>query len=160
MKIINIKNRKEALEALLRFKKREKKGIEIKLINIHLCKINELINGKIFFKNDLYVSGETLYDIMQPVGGRGKHNHHGLKEETILAVLNSASHPIGLYEINNRYIIATVVVNDTNENIVLVVEKNASLRNNRDANINKLITIYPRRNIINVICQKNGKVIK
>ena len=160
MKIINIKNKKEALEILERFKQREQKGVEIKITNVHLCRINDLVGEKIFSKNDLYVNGETLFDIMQPVGGKGKHNHHGLNKEIILAVLNNAYQPIGIYTANKRYIIATIVVNNTNEHLVLVVERKAPLRNDRDANINKLITIYPRRNILEAIFKRRGKIIK
>ena len=161
MHIINIKNKKEALKALACFKGREQKGVEIKLVNVHLCKINKLTNNTIFSKNDLFVNGETLFDIMHPVGGYGRHNHHGLSEEMVLEVLNNAYQPIGLYMANsNRFVIATVVVNNTGENIILVIEKGAQLRNNRDANINKLITIYPRRNILEIIVHKKGKIIK
>lgn len=160
MKIINIKNKKEALETLERFKQREQKGIEIKITNVHLCLINDLMKEKIFSKNDLYVNGETLYDLMQPIGGRGKHNHHGLSKSTILSVLNNAYRPIGIYTTNKRYVIATVIINSTNEHLVLVVEKGAQLRNDRDANINKLITIYPRRNVLETITRNKGKIIK
>ena len=157
MKIINIKNRKEALEILERFKLKEQSGVEIKLINVHLCEINALVGEKIFSKNDLYVMGETLYDVMQPVGGHGHHHYHGLTTAEVLDAINSADNPIGIYTTyRSRYVIATLATNSSSENVVLVIEKGAGLKNNRDANINKLVSIYPNRNIIKFIRKHKG----
>ncbi|MCQ2795259.1 MAG: hypothetical protein MJ214_03540 [Bacilli bacterium] len=157
MKIINIKNKNEALEILERFKQREQSGVEIKLINVHLCDINDLVGEKIFSKNDLYVTGETLYDVMQPLGGKGHHHFHGITIYEFLDALNFANKPIGIYTTyRSRYVIATLAVNSTNENIVLVIEKGAGLKNNRDANINKLISIYPKHNLDNAIIKHKG----
>ena len=158
MKIINIKNKTEALMSLERFRLKEQSGVEIKLINVHLCEINALVGEKIFSKNDLYVTGETLYEIMQPIGdGHGRHHYHGLSPKLVLETLNNAKFPYGIYKAGNqRYVIVTISTNITGENVVLIVEIGASLKGVRDANINKLVSIYPRRNIDKKINENKG----
>ena len=158
MHIINIKNKKEALKALAHFQMKEQSGVEIKLTNVHLCKINDLVGDNIFSKNDLYVMGETLYEIMQPVGeGHGRHHYHGLSPNLVLEALNNAKTPYGIYGAGGqRFVIVTISVNESNENIVLIVELRASLKSNRDANINKLVSIYPRRKIDQTINKNKG----
>ncbi|MCQ2796242.1 MAG: hypothetical protein MJ213_02885 [Bacilli bacterium] len=157
MKIVNIKNKKKTLAILEYYQKKEQSGVEIKFINVHLCKINDLVGEKIFSKNDLYVMGETLYDVMQPLGGEGHHHFHGITVCEFLDALNFAYKPIGIYTTyRSRYVIATLAVNSTNENIVLVIEKGAGLKNNRNANINKLVSIYPKHNLDNAIIKHKG----
>ena len=95
---------------------------------------------------------------MQPVGdGHGRHHYHGLSSKLVLDTLNNAKAPYGIYKAGNkRFVVATIITNETNENVVLIIELGAGLKNNRDANINKLVSIYPRRNIDKVINKNNG----
>ena len=84
---------------------------------------------------------------MQPIGDKGRHNYHGLESNEIVDALSLVSEPILIYETySNRY---GIVVNGEPKykHIMIVVELNASLSNNRDANVNKIVTIYPKDNL-------------
>ena len=97
-KTINIKNEDDAEKMLYRFKNKRYSPIDIHFTNTDLKKLNALVGINLFRKNDLYVNSDTLYDIMQPIGGKGKHNYHGLTPKEILDVLNNLISPFCIYE--------------------------------------------------------------
>ena len=150
-RVINIGNKKQAIEQLTKFKNKRYESIEIEFINVHLLKINDLVGFKLFDKNSLYVHSSTLWDVMQPVGKTYKHHSHGLKPEQIVNALSLLVDPFLIYSsYSNRYAIVTSgdVIHPY---IMFVIELNAGLSNNRDANINKLVTVYPKDNAENLL---------
>ncbi len=158
-KTINIKNEDDAIAILFQFKNKRYKVVDVKFENVHLLKINELIRKEIFRKNDLYVNSDTLYEIMQPIGGRGTHNHHGLTPKEILDVLNNLTNPFCIYESKtNRYGIISMVKRITGETFIIIVEVGSGLIGKIDANINKFVTMYPK-NDIGKLLEKVKKIL-
>ena len=159
-KTINIRNQEKAEAEIGKFKNRKYDSISLKLSNVHLLRINDIIRQNIFSKNDLYVNSETLWEIMQPIGGIGSHHHHGLTPKEIVDVLNSLTNPYCVYKSeNNRYAIVSVILSESGKPLMVIIEVGASLVENPKANINKFVTMYPRSNLQKVIKMMNPKDI-
>ena len=83
-----------------------------------------------------------------PTGDSGTHNYHGLEVEKIYNALISICKATKVYKTHDdRYLIVTNVVAKCGNPIIAVVKVGSSLADIRDANINKLVTIYPKRNL-------------
>ena len=155
-KEINIKNKKQSLALLSHYQKKKTVLIDIKFINTNLKEINNLIGKAIFVKNDLYVNSDTLYEIMQPIGGRGRHNFHGLTPEEIINVLNNLIHPYCVYKANKgKYGIISTITRATGETFIIIIEIGAGLIGRMDANINKFVTMFPKTEIGKFIARAN-----
>lgn len=146
-RVINIGNKKQACEQLKQFKNKHYESVDIEFTNVHLLKLNRLIGYKFFNKNSLYVRSSTLWEVMQPVGQSGKHHYHGLKPEEIISALESLLNTFFIYETYpNRYAVLVSGISEY-QHMSVVIELNAGLSNNRNANINKLVTIFPKSNL-------------
>lgn len=150
-RVINIGNKKQACEQLKQFKNKHYESVDIEFTNVHLLKINSLIGFKLFTKNSLYVRSSTLWEVMQPVGMSGKHHYHGLEPEIIVDTLSSLVNSFLIYESYFDRYAALVFGNEEYPAIMVIIELNAGLSNNRDANVNKLVTIYPKSNLNKLI---------
>ena len=147
-KSINIKNHSQSLKVLEKFKNKNYGGIDIKIENLYLKKLNDLTRKKIFNKNDAYISAETLWSIMQEEPGEDIHHHHGLKENDILNGLRSITDPHLIIQAEfNRYLIVSLFISSFGLPLMIVVEINAVLRKDSKANVNKIVTIYPKDDI-------------
>lgn len=145
--VINIGNKKQACKDLEQFKNKHYESIEIEFKNVHLLKLNKLVGFKLFSKNSLYVHSSTLWDTMQPIGMIHKHHCHGLEPIEIIEALSSLTNAFLIYETyQNRYAVL-VKARNKYQNIAVVIEPNIGLSNDRNANINKLITIFPKDNL-------------
>lgn len=146
-RVINIGNRKQACKDLEPFRSKHYEACDIEFTNVSLTKINDLVGFRLFRKSGLFVRSSTLWEIMQPVGQGGKHHHHGLQPNEIVDALASLIDSILIYKSHsNRY--AVLVSGKANHPVLMVViELHASLENNRNADINKLVTIYPKDNL-------------
>lgn len=159
-KIINIGNKKQACKDLEQFKNKRYESLEIEFTNVHLLKLNKVLGLKLFSKDGLYVHSSTLWDIMQPIGSTYKHHSHGLEPELIVDTLSSLIKTFFIYEsYSNRYVIL-VHGNKDNPNIITVIELNAGLKGNRHANVNKLVTIYPKSNLSKLLEHLDNEKIR
>ena len=144
-KNINIGNEKATIRVLTIMQSNKKpENYDIRIHNSHIMKLNEVIGKKVFKKDALYIGSETLWEIMQDVGGRGKHHYHGLTPQDVYNALNSLkeSNEISL-SYDGRYLIVTVATIHDGANLAIIVAPNSSLIKNYNANIIKIITIYP-----------------
>ena len=158
-KIINIKNKK-AVDEIRRFKEKKFSMIDVKFENVHLREINKLLSFVLFEKNDLYVNSTTLWELMQPMGKTGSHNYHNLTPEDIHKALNLIVEPFCVFRVkNDRYAIIPVYISSFSEPLMVVIEKEAELINNKNANINKIVTIYPKSKIDNFLSGIDSKDI-
>ena len=146
-RIINIGNKKHAHKELKQFQNKHYDAIDIEFTNVHLLQLNKLIGYKFFSKNSLFVHSSTLWEIMQPIGKVGKHHYHGLKPEEIVNALSSLADTFLIYETYPKRYAVMVYDNGMHHHITVVIELNAGLSNDRNANINKLVTIFPKSNI-------------
>ena len=155
-KQINIKNRREAIRVLRTYKEKKYSHQTIKICNVNLKVINSFLDYKIFSKNDLYVDSETLFELMQPSGSKGIHNYHHLLPEVILDTLNVIVRPYCVfYENNNKYAIITTKIVDEKDPIMVIVAVESRTNENMDANVNKLVTMFPKKNVESYIRNLN-----
>ena len=160
---INLGNKKEAIKAFDTFKTNDYVPFDIELVNSHLKNINDSLNVNAFRKSSLFITSKTLWECMQPLGAKGKHNFHGLSPEEIydsLRDLQNSKCIASVYE--SRFVIVTNIIASCGDPIIAIVETGSSLTLNRNANINKLVTLYPKKNLDNYLkkISKNKMTIK
>ena len=59
-RIINIQNKKEAVESLNDYKNKKYVLADVRFTNVHLLEINNLLFKDIFSKNDLFINTISL----------------------------------------------------------------------------------------------------
>lgn len=156
-KIINIKKRK-SIDEIQKFKDKKYSLIDIKFENVHLKEMNKIVLFDLFDKNDLYINSTTLWELMQPIGSAGSHNYHNLNPLDIYNVLNKITEPYCVFKVKNgRYAVVPVYLSSFDEPLMVVIEKGAKLINMQNANVNKIITIYPKSDIDNYLSRLNTK---
>ena len=156
-KSINIKNYNQSLKNIDIFRNKNYGNIDVRINNLHLTDLNKLLGKNVFKQNDAYISAETLWEIMQPLGNKRQHNSHGLTPETILRGFKDMTHPFCILKSYfNRYItISSFELNAAR--ILIVIEINAPLRKNHKAKINKIVTIYPSDSVQSYL--RNKKIL-
>jgi len=149
---INLGNKKEAIKAFKTFKTNDYVPFDIELINSHLKSINNTLGVNVFRKSSLFITSKTLWECMQPLGAKGKHNFHGLSPEEIydsLHDLQNARCIVSVY--GTRFVVVTGVIASCGDPIIAIVETGSPLTLNRNANINKVVTLYPKKNLDNYL---------
>lgn len=121
---------------------------DVKIINVHLKELNEIIGLNMFTKNDLYVEAGTLWDSMQPNGGNRKHHFHDLTPEDIVEALRNITRPYCVLRNNKgRIEILSSINSHLGVPVIVAIELNSKLGNDYEANINKMVTIFPKRDM-------------
>ncbi len=145
-KAINIQNKKEA-NASLQMLKEKQYNCDIKFTNVHLRKLNKLIKANLFLKNDMFVETGTLWDLMQPLGDSRKHHFHELTPQDILETLQNIIAPYCVLENEEgRIEILSSINSHFGVPLIVVIELNSGLKNKQSANVNKMVTMFPKRN--------------
>ena len=150
-KIINIKNKK-AINEINIFKEKKYSLIDVKFENVHLRDLNKLLPFDLFDKNDLFINSVTLWELMQPQGNAGAHNYHNLTPKDIYDALNLIINPYAIFRVKNeRYAVVPVFISSFNEPLMVVIETGSELINKQNANVNKIVTMYPKSDIDNYL---------
>lgn len=147
--VINVKEREKAIKEVDVFRKKKYDNKDIRFSNTELKKLNEKMRVNLFNKNDIFISSETLWELMQEIGESGKmHNYHGLTPEDIVDALNSMIDPYAIFETKYaRYAIVTTTITHFKEQLMVIIEVGSGVYLDVNANINKIITMYPKRNV-------------
>ena len=149
-KYINLGNRVEALEFLEDFKNKKYVPFYVRITNSNIKELNKVIGRNVFKKDALYINSLSLWEIMQPVGGRGKHHYHGLTPEDVYNALSRLQYSKEVYtSCEDRYVVITDVVITRDVKLVVILTPNALLYKERIDNVVVIITIYPsdRKNL-------------
>ena len=144
IKTLNLGNKKESIEALNTFK--EKIGIAryIRIINSNIRDLNKVIGRNVFKKDALYINSQSLWEIMQPAGGRGAHNYHGLTPEQVYDALSRLQYAKDVFtSYRDRYIVITDVVFIGDVYLIVIVTPESDVPSQKLKNIITIITIYP-----------------
>ena len=148
-KIINIGNKESAIKVIKQIKEKDYVPFDLKITNSHIMSLNEKIGFVVFRKDSLYINSHSLWELMQPLGDKGSHNHHELTEEDIYIALTSIKEPYAILDAcdnknsKTRYSIISIKLSHFKDPFMIVIEVGAELRNVINANINKVVTIYP-----------------
>ena len=145
---INISNKEFALSILGQLRDKDYVAFDVEITNSHIKELNELIGRNLFTKSSLYISSTTLHELMKPVGGKGQHNYHELTPDDIYMSLASIKNPKYVFESKyGRYAIISIELSHFDCPLMMIVEKDAPLKTDNKAKINKIITIYPKTQI-------------
>ena len=158
-KIINIGNKKEAVEFLNQIKEKWVDS-EYKVTNLGLTNLNKYCRTMIFHQEIAYINHSTLIDAMKSTGGRGRHNYHGLTPNEIVEALASLKAQRSVYSSKKNsddVIIVSSIIAECGYPIIVIIELNASLKNTNITTINKIKSVYPKRNFVSFIESLNKK---
>ena len=156
--IINAGNTESAKAVIAQFKENDYVPFDVEITNSHIMELNNLIGKKIIKKGTLYINSHTLWEIMQEVGDKGKHNYHGLTVEDIYDALLSIRNPDFVYMAkSSRYAVVSSKLSHFNIPLVLIIEIGAGTTTDINANINKIVTIYPKDNLNGLITKMDPK---
>lgn len=144
---LNIGNHKSALEVLHYIKDNYFSSQDLRITNSHITDINKLAGRKIFHKDVLYISSKTIWELMQDRPGHGSHNYHSLSPEDLLLAFQSLKRPKVIFEAKaKRYAIITIELSHFNEPFMVIIEIGAPIYGKINANVYKIVTIYPKSN--------------
>lgn len=145
-KTINIRNKKDAITALQDFQEKQY-TCDVRFTNVHLKELNTLVHLELFTKNDLFVEAGTLWDLMQPLGDERLHHFHALTPTDIYETLRNITHPYCVLENSEgRIEILSSIESHFGVPLIVVIELKSGLIVEDSANINKMVTMFPKRN--------------
>lgn len=145
-KVINLGNIKYSLSVLNIIKNADYVPVDIRITNSQITRLNKVLGYVVFRKDALYISSSTLYEIMQPTGGMGRHHFHGLKPEEILNALLELKNAKDITEsYDGRYLIITLATTSESAQIAIVIDPNSLSQNDLRTKVIKIITIYPHK---------------
>ena len=145
-KIINLGNQESAVKTITDIKENNYVPFDVRITNSHITNLNSVLKKRVFKKDALYVDSETLWEIMQPIGSKGKHNFHGLTPENVFDALITIKQSTEIeVSYDNRYLIVTLATVFDDINLVVIVTPSGNLRNNSKTIVNRIITIYPKK---------------
>ena len=144
IKNINLGNKESSLKILYHLKQNKYHSLDIRLINTHIKDLNNIL-GKNVFKNDVvYANAIMFWEIMQPLGGKGKHHYHNLTPENVFEALSTMHHSENVtLSYDDRYVIVTLAKIAGGINIAAVVTPKGSSVQKLNRNVIRIITMYP-----------------
>ena len=162
-KIINIGEKNKTITQLMSLKEKDHGNVDIKISNLHLIKLNTLAKQTLFTKNDAYISAHTLYCAMNNEdnsNNKGTHNYHDLTIDDIYEGLKSISNPSMIFSSDqNRYLIVSLFISSFGVPLLVVIEVHADLVKDKTANINKIVTIYPKGDVNDLLKGTKEKLL-
>ena len=97
---------------------------------------------------------------MQPIGNAWSHNYHELMPEDIFNALNNLLDPQCVIKVKNEiYAVIPAYISSFNEPLMVIIELNSGLIINKNANVNKIVTIYPKSNLSDYLEKLDEKEI-
>ncbi len=142
--LINLGDEESAIRVLTSIKNKKNGNYDVRILNSHITDLNIVIGKRVFKKDTLYVNYETLWEIMQPLGKKRKHNHHNLLPEEVYKALRTMKDSKDIsVSYDDRYVIVTLATILDGANLTVIVSPKSSLKNDIKAEIIKVITIYP-----------------
>lgn len=97
---------------------------------------------------------------MQPIGDAGSHNYHGLTPEDIWMAINKLCEPNYVFVTKfGRYTIIPVMSSSFDKSLLVVIETGSGLVDNPKADINKIVTIYSKSDIDDLLQKMSQKDI-
>ena len=145
IKAINLSNKIESIEALNIFKSRKGNSRYIRIINSNIKELNKVIGRKVFKKDTVFIRSSTLWEIMQPVGGRGEHHYHGLAPEDVYNALSRLQYSKQVTISNDdRFVVITDVEISKKIFLIVVIKANSYLFKLDMKKVVVIITIYPK----------------
>ena len=144
VKAINVGNEKSAIESLTLLKENKYEDLEIRLHNTHITDLNKVLGKNVFKNGAVYASGIMFWEIMQPLGEKGKHHYHNLTPENVYKALSTMRYSENVsLSYDNRYVIITLATIEDGISIAVIVTPEGHTKKLIRRNVVRIITIYP-----------------
>ena len=145
LRILNIGDNVSSLDTLTKIKNNDYMPFEVRIQNSHIVELNKEIGIKVFKNNILYINSKTLWEIMHPIGGKGKHHYHGLTPKNVLEALKTMRHSKNVsLSYDGRYIIISLARDINNKYLAIIVDPNGTTKGVGNKRVSRIITIYPQ----------------
>ena len=146
LRILNIGDSTSSLETLEKIKNNDYSPFEVRIQNSHIVELNKEIGMKVFKNNMLFINSKTLWEIMHPIGGKGKHHYHGLTPNNILEALKTMRHSKDVnLSYDGRYIIISLAKDVNEKYLAIIVDPNGTTKDSRNKRVARIVTIYPQK---------------
>ena len=146
LRILNIGDTTSSLETLEKIKNNDYSPFEVRIQNSHIIELNKEIGIKVFKNNTLFINSKTLWEIMHPIGGKGKHHYHGLTPSNILEALKTMRHSKDVsLSYDGRYIIISLAKDVNDKFLAIIVDPNGTTKDNGTKRVSRIVTIYPQK---------------
>ena len=142
--IINIGDKESSLELLKIFKENKYVPFYVRVTNSNIMELNNILGRKVFKKDAVYISSQTLYEIMQDDQRQGSHHHHGLTPEQVYNALSRLQYSKEVVvTFDDRYVVITDVFVTDEVKLIVIVSSDTTVVVQDLKNIISIITIYP-----------------
>lgn len=143
-KNINLGDKGSAIDILRNLKENKYESLEIRVRNSHIKDLNNVLGRKIFKNDVVYANAIMFWEIMQPVGGKGKHHYHNLSPENVYEALSTMRYSNNVtISYDNRYVIVTLATIAGGISIAAIVTPEGHTKQLNKKNVIRIITMYP-----------------
>ena len=143
-KNINLGDKGSAIDILRNLKENKYESLEIRVRNSHIKDLNNVLGRKIFKNDVVYANAIMFWEIMQPVGGKGKHHYHNLSPENVNEALSTMRYSNNVtISYDNRYVIVTLATIAGGISIAAIVTPEGHTKQLNKKNVIRIITMYP-----------------
>ena len=143
-RFLNLANKDACIALLEDIKDNDYVPFYLRITNSHIRDLNKVIGRNVFKKDAVYVNSQSLWEIMQPVGGEGGHHYHGLTPEQVYNALIRLRYSKNVrVSYDNRFVVITDVDYNDEVLLVVVVSPNITVVKEELDNVIIVITIYP-----------------
>ena len=143
LNFINIGKKDSAIELLKQVKENDYVSFDVKLLNLHLKRLNMILGKNVIKNNSAYVNLQTLWEIMQDIGTKGQHHFHGLTPENVYEALRTLKDSKDVrISYDSRYVIISLAKFGNNTPIAVIIEPNGYIKKINNTAV-KIVTIYP-----------------
>ena len=143
-KNINLGDKGSAIDILRNLKENKYESLETRVRNSHIKDLNNVLGRKIFKNDVVYANAIMFWEIMQPVGGKGKHHYHNLSPENVNEALSTMRYSNNVtISYDNRYVIVTLATIAGGISIAAIVTPEGHTKQLNKKNVIRIITMYP-----------------
>ena len=142
---LNLANKDVCIALLEEIRDNDYVPFYLRIANSHIKDLNAVIGRNVFRKDAVYVNSQSLWEIMQPVGGEGGHHYHGLSPEQVYNALSRIRYSQNvIVSYDQKYVVITDVDVSDNACLVVVVKPDGYLIKEDQKDVVIVISVYPK----------------
>ena len=142
---LNLANKDVCIALLEEIRDNDYVPFYLRITNSHIKDLNLVIGRNVFRKDAVYVNSQSLWEIMQPVGGKGSHHYHGLTPKQIYNALTHIRYSQNvIVSYDQKYVIITDIDVSDKASLVVVVKPDGYLVKEDQRDVVIVISVYPK----------------
>ena len=142
---LNLANKDVCIALLEEIRDNDYVPFYLRIANSHIKDLNAVIGRNVFRKDAVYVNSQSLWEIMQPVGGEGGHHYHGLSPDQVYNALSRIRYSQNvIVSYDQKYVVITDVDVSDNACLVVVVKPDGYLIKEDQKDVVIVISVYPK----------------